>query len=130
MTALLADGWADAVEIRIDDRGDIAGIEADRPYRSGDRVEILLPAMPNLHSHAHQRAMAGLGERAGGSGDSFWTWRKVMYHYLERIQPGHLQNISAQLYVEMLKSGYTCVCLLYTSPSPRDGLLSRMPSSA
>ena len=23
-----------------------------------------------------------------------------------------------------------CTCLLYTSPSPRDGLLSRMPSSA
>ena len=26
-------------------------------------------------------------------------------------------------------AGY-CTCLLYTSPSPRDGLLSRMPSSA
>ena len=26
--------------------------------------------------------------------------------------------------------GWCCVCLLYTSPSPRDGLLSRMPSSA
>jgi len=65
--------------------------------------------MPNVHSHAHQRAMAGLGERAGDGEDSFWTWRQVMYHYLERIQPEQLQYIAAQLYVEMLKAGYGSV---------------------
>jgi formimidoylglutamate deiminase len=108
-TALLGEGWAEAVEIDIDAGGDIAGIRPGMPYRSGERAGILLPAIPNVHSHAHQRAMAGLGERAGDSADSFWTWRKVMYHYLERIQPEDLQHIAAQLYLEMLKAGYGCV---------------------
>jgi formimidoylglutamate deiminase len=108
-SALLADGWADAVDIGIDANGDIETICADTPYSSGERAGVLIPAIPNVHSHAHQRAMAGLGERAGHSADSFWTWRKVMYHYLERIQPEHLQHITAQLYLEMLKAGYGCV---------------------
>ena len=108
-SALLATGWADSVEISIDDNGDIDTIAPDTDYISGARVEVLIPAMPNVHSHAHQRAMAGLGERAGNNEDSFWTWRKVMYHYLERIQPDHLHHIAAQLYLEMLKAGYSCV---------------------
>ena len=108
-SALLPDGWATRVEINIDGNGDISAVTPETPYVSGPRAEVLLPAMPNVHSHAHQRAMAGLGERAGNRDDSFWTWRKVMYHYLERIQPEHLFHIAAQLYVEMLKSGYSCV---------------------
>ncbi len=108
-SALLASGWADSVEIKIDAMGNIATISPDLPYTDGDRVEVLLPAIPNVHSHAHQRAMAGLGERAGDTRDSFWTWRKVMYHYLERIQPENLFHIAAQLYLEMLKAGYSCV---------------------
>jgi formimidoylglutamate deiminase len=111
--ALLSSGWAESVEIDIDDAGNIESIFSDQPYVSGDRVEILIPAIPNVHSHAHQRTMSGLGERAGISADaakdSFWTWRKIMYHYLERIQPEHLFHISAQLYLEMLKAGYSCV---------------------
>ena len=108
-SALLHDGWANSVEIDIDARGDIASISADVPYADGERAELLIAAIPNVHSHAHQRAMAGLGERAGDSADSFWTWRKVMYHYLERIQPEDLSHIAAQLYLEMLKAGYGCV---------------------
>ena len=112
-SALLADGWANNVEIEIDDFGDIETIRADTPYQSGEKHGVLIPGIPNVHSHAHQRAMSGLGEKAGlaadGSADSFWTWRKVMYHYLERIQPEHLFHISSQLYLEMLKRGYTCV---------------------
>lgn len=107
--ALLPDGWAESVEITLDQAGNIAEVSPAIPYSTGERVEVLIPGMPNVHSHAHQRAMAGLGERAGHAADSFWTWRKVMYHYLERIQPQHLFNISAQLYLEMLKAGYTCV---------------------
>ncbi len=109
MSALLATGWAESVEISIDADGNIATITPDAPYSSGERVDVLVPAIPNVHSHAHQRAMAGLGERAGNREDSFWTWRKVMYHYLERIQPEHLFHIAAQLYLEMLKAGYSCV---------------------
>ncbi len=108
-SALLASGWADSVEIKIDAMGNITTISPDLPYSDGDRVEVLIPAIPNVHSHAHQRAMAGLGERAGDTRDSFWTWRKVMYHYLERIQPDNLFHITAQLYLEMLKAGYSCV---------------------
>ena len=108
-SALLSDGWAESVEIRPDGTGYIASVASGKTYVEGERTDVLIPGMPNVHSHAHQRAMAGLGERAGQTADSFWTWRKVMYHYLERIQPRHLFHISAQLYLEMLKAGYTCV---------------------
>jgi formimidoylglutamate deiminase len=108
-SALLSNGWAESVEITLDAVGNIGTVNSGVPYKEGDRVEVLIPGIPNVHSHAHQRAMAGLGERAGETADSFWTWRKVMYHYLERIQPQHLFDISAMLYLEMLKSGYTCV---------------------
>lgn len=108
-SALLATGWAESVELDIDDNGDIVTITPDSPYVSGERVEVLVPAIPNVHSHAHQRAMSGLGERAANREDSFWTWRKVMYHYLERIQPQQLFYIASQLYLEMLKAGYSCV---------------------
>ena len=110
-SALLDDGWASSVEITIGADGNIASVTPDCPYvdSDGERVEWLIPAIANVHSHAHQRAMAGLGERAGNRDDSFWTWRKVMYHYLERIQPEHLMHIAAQLYLEMLKHGYSCV---------------------
>ena len=112
-SALLSEGWKNSVEIAVDADGNIASVTPDCQYRHGERVACLIPAIANVHSHAHQRAMAGLGERAGlindASQDSFWTWRQVMYHYLERIQPEHLQAIAAQLYVEMLKHGYSCV---------------------
>jgi len=112
-SALLPGGWAESVEITLDEAGNIAGVRTAKPYTQGERIDLLIPGIPNVHSHAHQRAMAGLGERAGQlagkSADSFWTWRKVMYHYLERIQPEQLFHICAQLYLEMLKAGYTCV---------------------
>ena len=112
-SALLADGWANNVEIEIDALGNIDNIVTDAAYQQGERHSVLIPGIGNVHSHAHQRAMSGLGERAGvsadGFSDSFWTWRKVMYHYLERIQPEHLHRIASQLYLEMLKHGYTCV---------------------
>jgi len=112
-SALLPQGWAKGVEVTLDNQGNIEQVLSEVSYSEGERVGVLVPGIPNVHSHAHQRAMAGLGERAGQTADSakdsFWTWRKVMYHYLERIQPEHLFHISAQLYLEMLKAGYTCV---------------------
>ena len=104
--ALLSEGWADNVRVNIDANGTIANIETDI---SGATQGCLLPGIANLHSHAHQRAMAGFTERAGTSDDSFWTWRKIMYQFLQTIQPEHLHAIASQLYVEMLKSGYTRV---------------------
>ncbi|MCP4329229.1 MAG: formimidoylglutamate deiminase [Alphaproteobacteria bacterium] len=106
--ALLPDGWADDVAVTFDDDGDIATVQPGAS--GGERIAgAALPGVPNLHSHAHQRAMAGLAERSGDSADSFWTWREVMYGMLERLTPDQLEAIAAQLYLEMLKSGYTSV---------------------
>ena len=81
----------------------------------------VLPGMPNLHSHAFQRAMAGLAERRGPGDDSFWTWRETMYGFAARINPDTLQAIAAQLYVEMLKAGYTQVCEFHYLHHQPDG---------
>ncbi len=69
-----------------------------------------IAGMPNLHSHAFQRAMAGLTERQANPNDSFWTWRELMYRFASRITPEQLLVIAAQLYTEMLEAGYTSVC--------------------
>src|SRR5690606_2069405 len=104
-SALTADGWCEDVTVTVDDNGWITHVEAGAP-RAGEILSgPVVPGMPNLHSHAHQRAMAGLAERRGGSGDSFWTWREAMYHYVERIAPEDLHAIARQLFVEMLKAG-------------------------
>jgi formimidoylglutamate deiminase len=80
-----------------------------------------LPGMPNLHSHAFQRAMAGLAERRGPGDDSFWTWRETMYGFASRIGPDALRAVAAQLYVEMLKAGYTNVCEFHYLHNAPDG---------
>ena len=71
---------------------------------------LTLPGMPNLHSHAFQRGMAGLGERRGASDDSFWTWREVMYRFLDRLNPDDVAALAAQAYAEMLEAGFTGDC--------------------
>ena len=65
--------------------------------------------MPNAHSHAFQRAMAGTTEYRLSARDSFWTWRQAMYALANRITPEDLQVLATQLFVEMLKAGYTSV---------------------
>jgi formimidoylglutamate deiminase len=70
----------------------------------------ILPAIANSHSHAFQRAMAGLAECRGDDADSFWSWREQMYRFAGRINPEQLYAIAAQLYSEMLEAGYTQVC--------------------
>ncbi len=85
---------------------------------------VALPGIVNLHSHAFQRAMAGLAERrapAGSGEDSFWTWREVMYAFAGRIGPDELRAIATQLYVEMLKAGYTQVCEFHYLHHQPDG---------
>ncbi|MGH8029507.1 MAG: formimidoylglutamate deiminase, partial [Arenimonas sp.] len=71
---------------------------------------LTLPGLPNLHSHAFQRAMAGLTERQTNPTDSFWTWRELMYRFAARMTPDSMRAIAAQAYVEMLEAGYTTVC--------------------
>ncbi|MCC6927070.1 formimidoylglutamate deiminase [Novosphingobium sp.] len=107
--ALLPTGWARNVRVTIAD-GRFAGIECVVPPRPDDqRHTVALPGLPNLHSHAFQRGMAGLAERRGSSADSFWTWREAMYHFLDRMQPHHVAAVAALAYAEMLESGFTRV---------------------
>jgi formimidoylglutamate deiminase len=120
--ALLDDGWQAQVRMTVDARGDIASLAANATPEPGDlRLGTALPGMPNAHSHAHQRAMAGLAEKAGARGDSFWSWREAMYRHVGHLTPRHLGAIAAQLYVEMLKAGYTCVGEFQYLHHDRDG---------
>ncbi|MBD9368555.1 formimidoylglutamate deiminase [Xanthomonas sp. XNM01] len=80
-----------------------------------------LPGIPNLHSHAFQRAMAGLAERQSHPQDSFWTWRETMYRIAARFDPDLLQAVAEQLYVEMLEAGYTTVCEFHYLHHAPDG---------
>ncbi len=108
--ALLPLGWARDVAITVGDDGLITEVEVGAPSSGAERLAgPLVPGMPNLHSHAFQRAMAGLTGVAGPAGDGFWSWRERMYAFVDRISPDDLEAIAAQLFVEMLKGGYTNV---------------------
>jgi formimidoylglutamate deiminase len=104
-TALLPDGWATDVRIRIAD-GRI--VEVTKGI-AGQGHGCLLPAPVNLHSHTFQRAMAGLTEARTAGQDSFWTWRALMYRFLDQLSPADVQAIAAQAMVEMAESGFAAV---------------------
>lgn len=107
--ALLPQGWARDVRI-VCANGTLAEVSAGVPAQPGDTaLAIALPGLGNLHSHAFQRGMAGLTEIGGNSGDSFWSWRELMYRFLAHLQPEAVQAIAEQAYVEMLESGFTRV---------------------
>ncbi|HUQ75851.1 MAG TPA: formimidoylglutamate deiminase [Burkholderiales bacterium] len=107
--ALLPAGWARDVVIGVDN-GDIVAAQADSAADGAERLQgPALPGMANLHSHAFQRGMAGLAEVRGAPDDDFWTWRELMYRFVERVTPEQGEAIALQLYIEMLKHGYTAV---------------------
>ncbi|AGZ33206.1 formimidoylglutamate deiminase [Pseudomonas sp. SWI6] len=108
--ALLPNGWANDVRLEVAVDGHLTDVQANASAEGAERLHgPLLPGMPNLHSHAFQRAMAGLAEVAGNPNDSFWTWRELMYRMVGKISPEQLHVIARQLYIEMLKAGYTSV---------------------
>ena len=108
--ALLPDGWATRVRLDVDAGGSISAVLANADAAGAERLSgPLLPGMPNLHSHAFQRAMAGLGEVRGSPDDDFWSWRELMYKFAGRITPQQSMAVARHLYIEMLKSGYTAV---------------------
>jgi formimidoylglutamate deiminase len=108
--ALTPRGWLRDVAIDIDAGGTIVRVEEGGRRDGADVVAgPLLPGMPNLHSHAFQRVIAGRTGHSSVSGDSFWTWRQAMYAFLDRIDADAFEAIAAQAYVEMLKAGYTAV---------------------
>ncbi len=111
--AWLPQGWMDSVRLEVDQSSGqiVATSSGAQPSTDNQYIgRFVLPGMPNLHSHAFQRAMAGLTERQTHAADSFWTWREVMYRFAAAIDPPALKAVAAQLYVEMLKSGFTHVC--------------------
>jgi formiminoglutamate deiminase len=108
-SALTPEGWACDVRITVQD-GRIAAIAANTPAEPGDeRHAVAIPGLCNVHSHAFQRGMAGLAETRGPEGDNFWTWREVMYRFLDRLTPEEVEAIAALAYVEMLERGFTRV---------------------
>jgi formimidoylglutamate deiminase len=107
--ALLPHGWASGVRLTLRD-GLIAAVETKVEKAVGEEsYAAAVPGIPNLHSHAFQRAMAGLTERRGRDDDDFWSWREAMYRFVDRIGPEDLESIAAQAFVEMLESGFTRV---------------------
>jgi len=108
-TALLTDGWAKDVRISVAD-GRIASVVVGvEPSGLDERGAVALPGLANLHSHAFQRAMAGLTEARGPTADSFWSWRELMYHFVGRLDPADLEAIAGLAYAEMLECGFTRV---------------------
>jgi formimidoylglutamate deiminase len=108
--ALLPTGWTHNVRLEVDAHGQLAQVTPNTDSDGCLRLHgDVVPGMPNLHSHAFQRAMAGLAEVAGNPQDSFWTWRDLMYRLVQRLTPEQVGVIARQLYIEMLKGGYTQV---------------------
>ncbi|MBP7538217.1 MAG: formimidoylglutamate deiminase, partial [Ottowia sp.] len=90
--ALLPGGWARDVLLQWDATGRLLAVAPGSAPGSAPRTPgPLLPGMPNLHSHAFQRAFAGLTEYRGQSQDSFWSWRNLMYRFAAHITPESLE---------------------------------------
>jgi formimidoylglutamate deiminase len=107
--ALLPEGWARGVRLTIAS-GHIAKIETTIEKTPNDEAHaIAVPGMPNLHSHAFQRGMAGLTETRGPGNDGFWTWREIMYRFVARLDPDQFEAIAAMAFAEMLEAGFTRV---------------------
>lgn len=107
--ALLPEGWARSVRL-VSQGGCWETVEAGVPAQPGDeRLGVVVPGLGNLHSHAFQRGMAGLTEIGGHSGDSFWSWRELMYRFLAHLDADSFQAIAELAYIEMLEAGFTRV---------------------
>jgi formimidoylglutamate deiminase len=105
---LLNDGWASKQTITIE-QGVITAIDSGMIEGAEVARGAVIPGMVNCHSHAFQRAFAGFSEQGSEGQDSFWTWRKIMYQFLAQLTEVDAKNIAKQLYIEMLKMGYTRV---------------------
>ncbi len=123
--AWLPDGWRRNVVVSVDPAGDIVDVAPEDVVTTARLVNgAAIPGMPNVHSHAFQRSMAGLVERRSPQaerGDSFWTWRETMYEHASRMSPECLNAVAAQCYADMLKAGYTAVCEFHYLHNQPDG---------
>src|SRR5439155_313210 len=108
-SALLPQGWARGVRLSATDGYIERVTENAAPAPTDERHAIALPGLPNVHSHAFQRGLAGLTERRGPGDDSFWSWRELMYRFVENIDPDEFEALSALAFAEMLEGGFTHV---------------------
>jgi formimidoylglutamate deiminase len=126
--ALTPESWKSDVRVTIEE-GRIAHVEIGAEAREGDeRHAVMAPAAANLHSHAFQRAMAGLAEMRGRETDTFWTWRETMYRFALQMSPDDVEAVAAQVYVEMLEAGFAAVAEFHYLHHAPDG--SRYASPA
>lgn len=121
--AWLPGGWRQRVRLQVDADGRWATVQPETERTEGATVlaGAALPGLVNAHSHAFQRAFAGLAERREQAGDDFWSWRDRMYRVAGRITPQSLRTVAAQLYTELLHEGYTQVCEFHYVQHPPDG---------
>ncbi len=119
--AMLPEGWASDVLIAADATGRVTDVIPGAPAGDARRAGLVLPGLPNLHSHAFQRAMAGRAERRSATTDSFWTWREAMYAVVARMTPDTQQAVAAQLHAECLERGYTHICEFHYLHHAADG---------
>ena len=121
--ALLPTGWARDVLLYWNEQGLLTDVKSKAACPAGtfQTAGPLLPGMPNLHSHAFQRAFGGLTEYRGAAQDSFWSWRSLMYRLAAAITPEQLEAIATGLYVEMQEAGYTSVCEFHYVHHDHDG---------
>jgi len=121
--AWLPGGWQDKVLLRIGADGRWAEIVpgVPTPPQGAEQLGTVLPGLVDAHSHAFQRAFAGLAEQRTSAADTFWSWRDRMYRVALRITPEQLRAIAAQLYIELLQGGYTQVCEFHYLQHAPDG---------
>ncbi len=121
-SALLPRGWASQVRLRAVE-GHIERVAVGVAAEEGDECHAVgVPGVPNVHSHAFQRGIAGLTERRGTDADSFWSWRELMYQFVERIDPDEVEALSALAYAQMLEGGFTHVGEFHYLHHDHDGM--------
>ena len=126
--ALTPEGWKSDVRVTIEG-GAIAAVQTEASAQEGDELHaIMAPAAMNLHSHAFQRAMAGLAEARGKEADTFWTWREAMYRFALTMSPDDVEAVAAQLYVEMLEAGFAAVAEFHYLHNAPDGSPYEQPA--
>jgi formimidoylglutamate deiminase len=106
-------GWQSDVLITVHE-GFITSVQPGSRIESGGEGILRLsgfvvPGLGNVHSHGFQRGLSGLTERGGSADDHFWSWREVMYRFLERLSPDEISALTAVAYMEMLEAGFTSV---------------------
>lgn len=121
--ALLPTGWEKNVLLQWSSTGQLTSVQtnAQAPQGAEHALGPVVPGLPNLHSHAFQRAFGGLTEYRAEAQDSFWSWRTLMYRFANRITPQQMEAIATWLYLEMLQSGYTSVCEFHYVHHSEDG---------